>query len=268
MSLFRYGRDLYTNAAAQQLLSATAWLFVVLVGAFIAVHLLRRSSGHPVSTVPAAKLSPGRHAIRYEVGARLYHWGNSFLVLGLAVSGIALFSPGLLGGAPWLLLHEVLAILFVVGLALHVVVAPRRGEGRSMWFEARDVRDLRIVAANFLGRTREYPAFGKYDPWQKIYHACLTLLAGVLVFSGMYLLINAEAWMTFDHAWMRVMRVLHDVGAFAFVAVLLGHVYFGLIRVNWPQLVSMLTGRLRGSSFNRYHDAARWLPREEDGRAR
>ena len=268
MSLFRYGRDFYADAAAQQLLSASAWLFVALVGAFIAVHLLRRSTGHPVSTMPAARLSPGVRIIRYEIGARLYHWGNSLLVLALAVSGIALFSPGLLGGAPWLLLHEVLAILFMIGLALHVVVAPKRGEGRSMWFDAQDGRDLRVIAANFLGRSREYPAFGKYDPWQKIYHAFLTLLAAMLVFSGMYLLLNTEAWMTFSHAWMRVMRVLHDVGAFAFVAILLGHIYFGLIRANWPQLVSILTGRLRGSSFNRYHDAARWLPREEDGARR
>ena len=57
-----------------------------------------------------------------------------------------------------------------------------------MWFDARDVRDLRVIAANFLGRTRDYPAFGKYDPWQKIYHALLTLLAAGLIFSGAYLL--------------------------------------------------------------------------------
>ena len=41
-----------------------------------------------------------------------------------------------------------------------------------------------------------------------------------------------------------------------------GHIYFGIIRVNWPQLGAMITGRLRGASFNRYHDAARWQPRD------
>ena len=59
------------------------------------------------------------------------------------------------------------------------------------------------------------------------------------------------------------MRLVHDVGGFAFLAILLGHVYFGVIRPNWPQLVAMWTGRLRGSSFNLYHDAARWRPRED-----
>ena len=264
MSPFRYGRDLYIDAAAQQLSSAGAWLLVALAGTFIAVHLIRRSAGHPVSNAPAAKLSPDRRVVRYQIGARLYHWGNTLLVIGLAVTGVALFSPDSLGRGSWLLMHEVVAVLFMLALALHIVVAPTRGDGRSMWFDARDVHDVRIIAANFLGRTRNYPAFGKYDPWQKIYHALLTLLAAGLIVSGTYLVFSAEAWATFDHAWMRLMRLVHDVGAFVFIAILIGHVYFGVIRVNWPQLVSMCTGRLRGSSFNRYHDASRWNPHDEN----
>jgi len=261
MSLFRYGRDYYTDATAQQLLAAGAWLFVALVGVFIAVHLLRRSAGHPVATDPAARLPDTARVRKYEIGARLYHWGNSLLLLGLALSGVALFAPGSLGGAPWLLFHEIFAVAFMVLLALHIVVAPRRGEGRSMWFDARDARDLRLIVMNFLGLTRSYPAFGKYDPWQKLYHAFLALLAAGVIVSGVYLLLSAEVWATFSHAWMRDMRIVHDVAGFAFLAILAGHVYFGVIRVNWPQLVAMVTGRLRGSSFNLYHDAARWRPR-------
>ena len=130
-----------------------------------------------------------------------------------------------------------------------------------MWFEARDARDLRLIVVNFLGRTRRYPAFGKYDPLQKLYHVFLTLLAAGVIFSGVYLLLSAEVWATFSHAWMRDMRIVHDAAGFAFLAILVGHIYFGVIRANWPQLVAMVTGRLRGSSFNLYHDAARWRPR-------
>lgn len=263
MSLFRYGRDYYTDATAQQLLAAGAWLFVALVGIFIAVHLLRRSTGHPIATDSADKLPDNLRVRKYEIGARLYHWGNSLLLVGLAVTGVALFAPGSLPGGPWLLYHEVFAVAFIALLALHIIVAPRRGEGRSMWFEARDARDLRLIAANFFGRTRRYPAFGKYDPLQKLYHAFLTLLAAGVIASGVYLLLTAEVWATFSHAWMRVMRLVHDVAGFAFLAILVGHIYFGVIRVNWPQLMAMVTGRLRGSSFNLYHDAARWRPRED-----
>ena len=264
MSPFRYGRDLYTDEAAQQLLSAGAWLFLALVAVCIAVHVLRRSAGHPVSTPPGAAIPPDIRVLRYQVGARLYHWGNTLVVLGLAATGIALFAPGSLGTAPWLIIHEVLAVLFVIGLVLHVIVAPARGDGRSMWFEARDIRDLHVMVTNFLGRTRRYPAFGKYDPLQKLYHAFLTLLAISLITSGAYLLISGEAWATFSHQWMRTMRLVHDISSFAFIAIIVGHVYFGIIRVNWPQLVSMWTGRLRGSSFNLYHDASRWHPHDDE----
>ena len=264
MPPFRYGRDLYTDEAAQQLLSAGAWLLIAIVGVCVAVHLLRRSAGHPVSTPPGAQVAPHARVLRYQIGARLYHWANTVVVLGLVVSAVALFAPGSLGAAPWLLIHEVLAVLFVAGLVLHIVVAPRRGDARSMWFDGRDVRDLRVIATNFLGRTRGYPAFGKYDPLQKLYHAVLTLLAAALIFSGAYLLINGEAWATFTREWMRVMRLVHDVSGFALIAIVVGHVYFGIIRVNWPQLVSMWTGRLRGSSFNLYHDATRWHPRDDE----
>ena len=262
MSLFRYGRDYYSDATAQQLLSAGAWLFVALVGLFIAIHLVRRSSGHPIADATAARLPDTVRVRKYETGARLYHWGNALLVLGLAVTGVALFAPGSFG-APWLGFHELFAAAFILLLVLHIIVAPRRGEGRSMWFERQDWRDLRVVAANFFGGTRRYPAFGKYDPLQKLYHAFLTLLAAGFIFTGVYLLLSAEVWATFSHPWMRNMRVVHDVAGFAFLAILVGHVYFGVIRPNWPQLVAMITGRLRGSSFNLYHDAARWRPRED-----
>ncbi len=161
-------------------------------------------------------------------------------------------------------MHEVFAVLFIGGLVLHIVVAPRRGDGRAMWFERRDWADLKQIAANFFGRTREYPAFGKYDPLQKLYHALLTLVAAAAVVSGAYLLISAEVLATFTHELMRRMRLTHDVAAFIFIAVVIGHIYFGIIRVNWPQLRAMITGRLRGAEFNLYHDAERWQPKGDD----
>src|SRR5207302_3337943 len=111
---------------------AAAILSVVFVFVFIAVHLLRRSTGQPSSTDSAAKLPPGAEVEKYEMGARLYHWGNLLFLLGLTISGIALFVPGELRGAPWLVIHEVSAVAFIAGLILHVIVAPLRGTAGSM----------------------------------------------------------------------------------------------------------------------------------------
>jgi len=261
MHLFRYARDYYGHDAAQQLLLASAVLGVIVVFLFIAVHLIRRSAGQPRSS-GGTRVATETEVQKYEFGARLYHWGNLAFLLGLVISGLALFVPGELRAAPWLLLHEIFAALFIAGLLLHIVIAPLRGTAGTMWFERRDWSDLRLTVANFFGRTRQYPAFGKYDPWQKLYHALLTLLSVAAIFSGVYLVISAEVWRTFSHDWMRQMRLTHDVAAVAFVAIVVGHIYFGVIRVNWPQFAAMITGRLSSAAFNRYHDARRWSGNE------
>jgi Ni/Fe-hydrogenase 1 B-type cytochrome subunit len=263
MRLFQDAFDYYGFSKYQQLLGQTVLLAVTVVLCFAGLHLLRRAAGYPLSSDNRRKLEYGLQIKKYELGARLFHWANLLFITGLAISGLALFAPTALGRAPWLLLHELFAAAFVAALLLHVVVAPQRGDARTMWFDARDWRDLKLTAANFLGRTRKYPSFGKYDPWQKLYHALLTLLSVVLIFSGTFLVLSAQVWATFSHNWMRAMRLLHDVASCCFVAIIVGHIYFGIIRVNWPQLAAMITGRLSSVAFNRYHDASRWQPHQQ-----
>jgi len=263
MHFFQYARDYYGGWLPAQLLWGAGVVLLLLAVLFMGLHLLRRSAGQPVASEsgPDEKLAGG-HAEKYEQNARLYHWGNALLILALAVSGLALFIPGALRPlrVSWLLVHEIAAVLFVVGLLLHIVVAPRHGRARFMWFERRDWHDLKLIAANFFGRTGAYPAVGKYDPWQKLYHAFLTLASAAMLFSGVFLFLSAAVWATFSHPWLRWQRLLHDLGAFAFVAIVLGHVYFGVIRINWPNLGAMVGGKLPAAFFNRFHTTRRWQP--------
>ena len=59
----------------------------------------------------------------------MYHWGNTLLLLGLTLSGIALFAPGSLGPGSWLLLHEIFAALFVLAY-IWLLREARRGRAR------------------------------------------------------------------------------------------------------------------------------------------
>lgn len=263
MHFFQYARDYYGGWLPAQLLGGAGLLLVLLAVLFMGIHLLRRSAGQPAATesTPAERLAGGR-VEKYERNARLYHWGNALFLLALAVSGLALFTPGALRPlrVSWLLVHEIAAALFIVGLLLHSIVAPRHGRGRFMWFERRDWHDLRLIAANFFGRSRAYPAVGKYDPWQKIYHAFLTILSAGMIFTGVFLLLSAAVWATFPHDWLRWQRLLHDLGAFVLIAIVCGHIYFGVIRINWPNLGAMLGGKLSAAFFNRFHSTRRWRP--------
>lgn len=83
MHLFRSAFDYYGSLRSQQLLGSAAGLAIALVFCFVALHLLRRASGYPVSTDAGPKLAPGVRVGKYEVGARLFHWANVLFVSGL-----------------------------------------------------------------------------------------------------------------------------------------------------------------------------------------
>lgn len=261
MYFFRYAQDYYGDWLRVQLLPQAAWLLVCAVVLFMGIHRLRRSSGEPASTEKAT--TEPISGEKYELGARIYHWGNFVFLTMLAVSGVALFVPRSIRPTilSWVLVHEIFAGLYILGLLIHIFAALKRGEPQTMWFEAQDRKDLQTIFANFLGRSKEYPRFGKYDPLQKIYHALLTILSLVVIVSGVYMVLSAQAWATFSHEWMRWQRLLHDAGAFAFIAIVLGHIYFGLIKVNWHALAAMFNGKISASYFRLRHSADRWRPR-------
>jgi Ni/Fe-hydrogenase 1 B-type cytochrome subunit len=263
MYFFRYAQDYYGDWLRVQLLPQAALLMVCVVVLFMGLHSLRRSLGEPA---PAEKENAEQSSgEKYELGARLYHWGNFIFLTMLAVSGVALFVPRSIRSTflSWVLIHEIFAGLYILGLLVHIFAALKRGEPRTMWFEARDWADLKTIFANFFGRSRDYPRFGKYDPLQKIYHAGLAMLSAVIGFSGVYLFLSAEAWATFSHEWMRWQRLLHDLSAFVFIAIIFGHIYFGLIRVNWPAFAAICSGKISANYLHLRHSASRWKPKRD-----
>ena len=144
--------------------------------------MLRRAFGMPQRNDAAPVPPQASRFERYELGARLYHWGNLFIILGLVVSGASFFFPGSLFallpvlGVSWLTFHVVLARLFVLGFFAHIVAAIGWGDLWSMWFERRDWRDLIAWTRYYLGQDVAIPKTGKYDVIQKIYHFCLAAL--------------------------------------------------------------------------------------------
>jgi cytochrome b subunit of formate dehydrogenase len=200
---------------------------------------------------------------RYEVGARLYHWGGVFLLMAaLGASGLALYAPGTMPETPisWLRLHEFFAGLFIVGVFLHIGFSLIQGEPWSMWFDRGDFSDLMRMIGYTFGKETGYPHFGKYDVVQKLYHLILSILVGVLIFSGVALTLNAEVLVTSSHDWMRSQRLLHDASSFLIVGMVLMHAYLRLLKANWPTLAAMFTGTVSLEYFRRRHDYNRWSP--------
>jgi cytochrome b subunit of formate dehydrogenase len=268
--MFELGQDFYSDHYLSEKLSAgTGIALICLVFAFIGLHMLRRAFGTPQRN-DAAEVPPQASRFeRYELGARLYHWGNLLIILGLVVSGASFFFPGSLFallpvlGVSWLTFHVVLAGLFVLGFFAHIVAAIGWGDLWSMWFERRDWRDLIVWTRYYLGQDVAIPKTGKYDVIQKLYHFCLAALAMVMIATGTNLFLNAEILAQLDFDWLRWQRLLHDAGAFLFAAIVIGHMYLRLIPSRWPEFIAMLTGRIEREEFLRRFDWRRWRPRFE-----
>ncbi|MEO6119679.1 MAG: cytochrome b/b6 domain-containing protein [Terriglobales bacterium] len=208
------------------------WTLFWLAIACCALHAIRRARAHV----------PGKAPAGYNWNQRLYHWGN-FLLLGLvAFSGYWLFfrrAPAGVYGFSWLEIHSYAGLVFAAGVIFHGVAATLRGDTRSMRPEWRDFREAGIIWRNFLGRTNEYPASGKYDALQKIYHHILSLLAITFTLSGVFMWLSAERYYLASRGFIQFNRVLHDVSATLLVVMVIGHIYFSIIKANRQNLKDM-----------------------------
>ena len=167
--MFGTGQNWFSDEwLAQHLLWTTALLTSMVAVVFAGLHLFRRGLGAPRYTGGEPAVPGAQRFERWGVGARLYHWGNLLFLLILIVSGTALFLPGILPppGASWLLVHEIGAGLFIVGLVGHIVAAAWLSDLRAMWFSRPDWRDFKSFARYYAGpspscRSRASSTFGR-----------------------------------------------------------------------------------------------------------
>lgn len=269
MWLFEQARDYYTSSPLAQKLSWEAGAaLILLVIAFIGFHLFRRAFGTPNYEETDRSDPPGAATtfIRYTAGGRLYHWGIVVVITFLLLSGAAFFFPGSLfsleaaTGFSWLLLHVVLAGIFIVFVLAHIAYAIFDTGLYNMRFHRGDGRDFTQRARFYLGGSERLPKHGKFDVFQKTYHLFLILFALVMIVTGISLFLSSELLATLEGNWLRWQRLLHDVFSFLFLAVIAGHVYLRLLGKRRAKLTSMVTGQLSRAAFEREHDWRLWQP--------
>ncbi|MDG7007084.1 MAG: cytochrome b/b6 domain-containing protein [Nitrososphaerota archaeon] len=238
--------------------------------AIFTIHWLRRAFRQPARSGPSSAVElPGGSVKAYDVVQRLFHW-SLFVTLGLvALTGIDIFEPGVLGFflSPFgivdmtssLFWHTTLLWILLGIVAVHIVwdLVVARG-WRNIWVKRQDFRDTATRLKNFFGATKDYPKSGKYDVFMKTFHWGAVLSFVVLGVSGIYLWNPYGFFPGISPNLDALFRILHDTFAFLFVGLIIGHIYFAALPVNWPVLRSMVTGRLPKDDYLKEFDSNRW----------
>jgi formate dehydrogenase subunit gamma len=246
----------------------------VIVLAFVAlgvVHWVRRANREPVKGIeqPVSAEEAGSMVTAFDIVERLYHWAL-FVVTGLLVlTGVALFVPGyfnsfvaafgVTNGVGLLLWHDDMVWALLGLLVIHIVwdLAVKRG-WKNIWLGMKDIRDIGIRTKNFFGLSPKYSKPGKYDIFMKTLHWGMTVSLIILGITGLFFMNPYGLLPTLSPSIDSLFRILHDIFAFLFIGLVIGHIYFAMIPVNWPVLRAIFTGNISKEAYNKEYDSERW----------
>ena len=204
---------------------------------------------------------------RYDFAQRMYHWVNLGALLALLWTGLTIYDLKILETRPFSSfaailigdiympliqnIHNTAAFVLLGSLIIHIIYDV--GIKGIFWSELPSKSDFRaqnILAKNFLGVSKEYVKFPKYNIGQKMLHigfAVVIVLIGATGFmmSANYRFLVPIWWLNIDFDFLFYwVRITHDILTFVLITMVTMHFYFGTRKENWPTFKSMITGKV------------------------
>ena len=231
--------------------------------------------------------------VRYDIFQRVYHWVNLASLLILLWGGLTIFDLNILGVRPFSAiaqavigqnytplvadLHKYASFILLGSLIFHI--GYDTGIKGLFWSELPSKAELKaqnIMAANFLGRSKVYVKFHKYNPGQKMLHigfAFVILLIGAtgLMLSANYRWMVPVWWLNIDFDFLNYWtRVIHDLLTFVLITMVIMHFYFAVRRENLPSFKSMIVGwvpkSFQDQHFAKGEEPELIIPKSEAGK--
>jgi nitrite reductase/ring-hydroxylating ferredoxin subunit/cytochrome b subunit of formate dehydrogenase len=246
------------------------WLIWAILAPFVifyGLHFLSsRIRKHPTDT-QAAKMTTLVPVIAFDGTQRAIHWLIAAAMTLFLATGFYIYAWPNAGTNSVtlyaLLTHEGIAIVAAVFLIVHVFHdAFRLRSLHHLSASLRDVRILLLRAKRLLGLRGEPPLGGKYDVFMRGYHWMLTAALVVLGITGLYFWDPYAILPSLPLSTTFLLLNVHIFSAVIVVALLIGHVYFALIRVNRPLFSAMWNGRLNATYYSKNYDPELWRPNE------
>jgi formate dehydrogenase subunit gamma len=195
---------------------------------------------------------------------RVTHWVHTLSFFLLLLTGLVVFSAKfaflahLFGGVQIArIIHRGAAIVFSVGTLIMFIIGDRSAFFRwirdiSTWGKE-DFTFLQLFPQEFFGGHPELPEQGRFNSGEKV-NSLLVLCAGTaLTVSGL---------MMWFYEWVPLVIIrwaypIHDMAALAMAAVVIGHMYLGLVHPGSKEAINgMLFGTVKRSFAQAHH--GRW----------
>ena len=205
-----------------------------------------------------SRRAPDRQLVRFDAVERAVHWANAFLFGVLVLTALPLYFPGLSDVVGRRAIVAEIHLIAGIALPVPLLVALGGRWGRAL---RRDLRRMSLWTADearWLRKLGRAPGvqLDKFNPGQKANAAFTGGMIVVMLGTGLVMHFIG----TFPLSWRTGATFVHDVGAFALVAVITGHVGFALTHPH--ALWSMIRGEI-SERWAKVH-APRWFEEQQE----
>ena len=200
---------------------------------------------------------------KFGLGVRTTHWLHGILILLFLITGYGIYSGTYLFGdyAVNLALHMSMAFVILMDGLAHIYFMSVTGERRAIWISMKDVKDIIMIAKNFIGLSKEYPEYGTYDTKKKMFHGKYHPVIKIKYWGDVWFLgFAAISGFSLYYTWVLdyvnsylgfigielnlvLLRAIHFLVFIYFLCVLMFHAYLSLIPINWELLKAMIYGK-------------------------
>lgn len=219
-------------------------------------------------TTPPKK---GQEVIRLTRVELAQHWVLMVTLLGLALTGLALFAHGTWVGKVLMaleggmesrgILHRVFAVILMALTLWHlgyVLFSPRGNEQlRAMVPRRVDIQGVIGMLRYYRGKQQELPEFGRFTPLQKLQYWGAGLGSLLMILTGLLLWFHTEAMAVLPKWLFDITAVIHGYeGLLLFLVLFVWHIYIVHFSPgNFPMSRTFLTGKITAEELWRDHRA-------------
>ncbi len=138
-------------------------------------------------------------------------------------------------------IHYLAAIVFTSAIVFHVLyhgllgdrgLLPRRGDFHASWLTIR----------SFLGLGEE-PKADKYLPEQRLAYIFIGAVSLVLIVTGLVKIVKNLPWVYLPPGIVSAATLVHTFATFLFLFGFFAHIAALVLKVNWPMVPGIFTGR-------------------------